>query len=62
MGLEYDDDQVFMVCDHCGEMSEGEHKDEFGELISKRRSEGWRTGKERGQWVNKCPNCSRGQR
>ena len=49
--------RIMLECDSCPEIFEGKDGEEWGELWSRAKSEGWKTRKIGHDWVHGCQNC-----
>lgn len=52
--IERDYNLYILVCDICGE--EQTYND-FQEAVEAKKKEGWQSKREKGQWVDICPEC-----
>lgn len=49
--------KVIIECDSCDETFERGEGDEFAEVWSAAKGEGWATRKIAGEWLHGCPKC-----
>lgn len=49
--------RILIECDSCPEIHEGSEGDEFTEVWSEAKREGWRTRQIAGEWLHGCPKC-----
>lgn len=47
--------KVVVECDSCNETFESEVGEEFAEMWSRAKRDGWRTRKIAGEWLHGCP-------
>lgn len=48
--------KILIECDSCPEVFDGD-SDEFADVWSAAKREGWRTAKIAGEWMHGCPKC-----
>jgi hypothetical protein len=49
--------KILIECDSCPEVFEGESGEEFADVWSSAKREGWRTAKVANEWLHGCPKC-----
>lgn len=49
--------KIVIECDSCNETIDGERGQEFTELWSSAKRDGWKTRKIGNEWVHGCPKC-----
>jgi len=60
MSVERSGNTVTIVCDTCGEEFHGEQGEEFAEVWSSAKRDGWRVRKIANEWLHGCdkPRCA----
>lgn len=53
-----DEDQRQLACDDCGYEGDVFDADEFSEMITEARSDGWSITQPSGKWTHHCPDCA----
>lgn len=49
--------KVLIECDSCNEVFTGDEGDEFTEVWTAAKRDGWRTRQIAGTWLHGCPTC-----
>jgi hypothetical protein len=49
--------KIIIECDSCSETFEGENGEEFTEVWSGAKRDGWHTRKIANEWLHGCPKC-----
>lgn len=49
--------RIFIECDSCEEVLAGEEHQQFKDLWSAAKRDGWKTRQIAGEWLHSCPNC-----
>lgn len=49
--------EIELVCDACGNESPSFDDDEFNEMISACKADGWSVTRRDGHWHHECPSC-----
>lgn len=58
MSIEQEYGRYIPVCDGCGENLAPQT--DFDGAVEAKRAAGWKSHKERGEWVDCCPECREG--
>lgn len=59
MSIQNERRRVIVDCDSCSEQFSGEIDEEFGDVLSAAKREGWHVAKIAGEWLHGCPKCGR---
>lgn len=57
MSVLNEEGQTQIVCNDCGAESHTVDKDDFSQLVSELKADGWRIAKPEGRWVHECKDC-----
>lgn len=49
--------KILIECDSCDEVFDGDPGEEFADVWSRAKRDGWRTKKVVDEWLHGCPKC-----